>query len=179
MAVQAAAAMRLRGKRRTTTAIVQIIPTVGAPTSRRKEATARLTETAASSPLIHRAILRRGPILHPAAATRRRLVPTPLLLAAVTAEVAALRVVMVAEAVPAAPVVVAATTVEAATAADLTAAVAAMLVVAAEADRIAAEAEVRTVEVAAIRIANCLCNFWHSARSKKLGGLSYFYRSLA
>jgi hypothetical protein len=120
--------------------------------SRHNEATARLTETAAipSSPLIHRAILRRGRTHHRAAAIQHPLVPTLLLPAAVTA----------AEAVLAAPVVVAATTVEAATAADLTAAVAAMLVVVVVEDLIAVVgAEVRTVEVAAIRIANCLCNF--------------------
>src|SRR6516225_9642696 len=80
--------MRLRGLRRTTTAIVQIIPTVDARMSHRSGATALRTETVAilnsREPILHR-----GHILRPAAVTQRRRARIPLLLAAVTAAEAA------------------------------------------------------------------------------------------
>src|SRR5437899_5852520 len=87
----AAATARPRGlRRRTPTAIGRIIPTAGAPTSLRSAARVpRRMGIAAmpSSPLPRRAVtLRRGRILRPAAATRRRLVPTLHRAAATAAE---------------------------------------------------------------------------------------------
>src|SRR5215469_8938081 len=80
--VRAAATLRRGLPRLMTTATARITPTAGALTSRRSGVTAgRHTVTAVMPSSL---LIRRGPILHPAAAIRHRLAPT-LRLAAATA----------------------------------------------------------------------------------------------
>lgn len=158
MAVRVVATMRPRALRRTTTAIVQTIPTVDALPSRHSgTTTARLTETVAT--------LHRGRTLRPAAVTPRLSARIPHLLAAATVAVGTTKVHVVATAAEEATVaLVAAIAVaeeRAATVAAGAVATAAVVVVVVEVVEVATAVvavEVRT-GAAAIRTANRFCNF--------------------
>src|SRR5215472_1888984 len=174
MAARAAAAACRRDPRRlTTTAIVQVIPTVDAPMSHSSGATPPRMETVAipSSRLTRRGlILHRGPTLPLAAVTPRLRARIPLLLAAVMAvegAMEALRVAIVEEALPAMAVAVGVMAVveEAVAMGEAVEAEATTAVEAAGADLIAvvaeavdltavAEAEATAEEAAATRITN-------------------------